>query len=166
VARDRAAVSVKPPATRRRGFTLIELVVSLAAVAIFATCAARAYKSYTVRSRRIEAETQLLQLAQKLEQNYAQFDTYGLAVTANGVADHPTPADLGFPQSPAPPEAPVYTIEFPSPPTSTYFLIRATPLATAINARDGFLQLDSTGLKSWDRNNDTAITADEQTWNP
>jgi type IV pilus assembly protein PilE len=159
-------MSVKPPAIRGRGFTLIELVISLAAIAILATFAANSYKSYIVRSRRVEAETQLLQLAQKLEQNYAQFDTYGMAVTANGIADHPTPADLGFPQSPAPPAAPVYAIEFPSPPTSTYFLIRATPIATAINARDGFLQLDSTGLKSWDRNNDTAITADEQTWTP
>jgi type IV pilus assembly protein PilE len=159
-------MNAKPPAMPGRGFTLIELVVSLAAIAILATFAARAYKGYIVRSRRVEAETQLLQLAQKLEQNYAQFDTYGMAVTANGIADRPTPADLGFPQSPTPPEAPVYTIEFPSPPTSTYFLIRARPIATAVNARDGFLQLDSTGLKSWDRNNDAAITADEQTWNP
>ncbi len=151
---------------RTSGFTLIELVIVLTVVAILAILAVRSYKGYVIRSRRIEAETQLLQLAQKLEQNYAQFDTYNTTATADGTKNAPTPADLGFPQSPAKPESPIYTIDFPSPPTSTYFLIRATPVTSTMNMKDGFLQFDSTGLKSWDRNNDAAITDDERTWNP
>jgi type IV pilus assembly protein PilE len=156
----------RPP--RDGGFTLIELVVTVAIVAILSTLAVRSYRSYVIRSNRADAEQLLLQAAQTMERNYTQFDSYKTAFNpppATGTITLSKPAQIGFSQSPLSPGKAVYTFQFPSPPTTTYFVVTAVPVATGINKDDGKLEIDSSGRKGWDKNNDGTIDpTTEDTW--
>ncbi len=62
-----------------RGFTLVELVITMAIVAILATIAVPAYRDSVSRSNRTEATTTLMRLSQALEKCYTQFSTFAVA---------------------------------------------------------------------------------------
>jgi type IV pilus assembly protein PilE len=59
-----------------RGFTLIELVITVAVLALIAALAVPSYRQYVLRSHRVEATTALMQLAAAQEKFYLQNDTY------------------------------------------------------------------------------------------
>jgi type IV pilus assembly protein PilE len=58
------------------GFTLIELMVTVAIVAVLARIALPSYTSYIARAQRADARTQLLQVAQFMQRFYAANDSY------------------------------------------------------------------------------------------
>lgn len=58
------------------GTTLIELVIVLVVVAILASIAVPGYRSYVLRSHRVEARTALLNLAAAQEKFYLTNNTY------------------------------------------------------------------------------------------
>ena len=49
-----------------KGFTLIELMIVVAIIAILAAIAYPSYQNYVQRTKRVEAQTELLAIAQKL----------------------------------------------------------------------------------------------------
>ncbi|MGB4116069.1 MAG: type IV pilin protein [Polaromonas sp.] len=59
-----------------KGFTLIELMITVAIIAILASIALPAYTSYIAKARRADARTQLLQAAQFMQRFYAANDQY------------------------------------------------------------------------------------------
>jgi type IV pilus assembly protein PilE len=61
---------------RRQGFTLIELMITLAIVGILAAIAYPSYTDYVIRSKRAVMKTRMLELAQMLERNYSVTNTY------------------------------------------------------------------------------------------
>lgn len=61
---------------KKRGFTLIELMIALAIVAILAAIAYPSYRRSVMKSRRSDAEVALRQTAQQLERCYTNFGTY------------------------------------------------------------------------------------------
>lgn len=142
-----------------KGFSLIELVVALAIFGILMAIAVPSYRTYVIRSNRSDAQTQLLQAAQVMERNFTANDTYLKGTAA------PTMTDLlGYAQSPSAGTA-VYTLTVDSV-TATYYRLKATPVSTSLNKSDGYLTIDSTGVKQWDKNNDGSIASTESTWNP
>lgn len=61
------------------GFTLIELMITVAIIAILAAIALPNYKKYIVASHRTEAQTAMLSLAQYLESKYNASFSYPAA---------------------------------------------------------------------------------------
>lgn len=128
----------RQPAGRRRqhGFTLVELMIVAAVIAILAAVAYPAYTEQLRKSQRAEAKAALMRAAQLLERSFTQNGAYPAGGTAlatlYGAADgtpvyshpdNPTSATLGKFQLVYVPEAGVAPVEY---------LLRATPLAHAI----------------------------------
>ena len=76
---------MKQAKARSRGFTMVELVVTMIVVAILAAIAIPGYTSYMRKARRTDAKAALLGLAALEERYYSTSNTY----TA-------LPTDLGF----------------------------------------------------------------------
>lgn len=64
------------------GFTLIELMVTVAIVAILASIALPSYQDFILKSRRAEGKTVLLRTQQLVERNFTDFNNYGSAVAS------------------------------------------------------------------------------------
>lgn len=69
-------MDARQSATRRRGFTLVELMIVLAIIAILAAIAYPSYRAQVLKSQRTEAKTALLDTAQRLERCFTQFNAY------------------------------------------------------------------------------------------
>ncbi len=102
---------------RQRGFTLIELMVVLAIVAILAGIALPAFNEQMRKSRRSEAMNVISDLQLRQERWRANNSTYGTLV------------NLGSPTNP------YYTVTVTLP-TATGYVLTAAPIATGPQAND------------------------------
>ena len=94
-----------------RGFTLIEVMITVAIVAILAAIAVPSYTDYITRSKIQEATSSLLAMRTKVEQYFQDSRTYFGACVAGTVA--PLPAGLKY-----------FTVSCPTL-TATQYIIRA-----------------------------------------
>jgi len=120
---------------RAAGFTLIELMVTVAIVGILAAVAYPAYGSYLTKGHRAAAQAQMLAMA--LAQSQYLADSRGYAATPAALGMLP-PADVSA----------RYTIDIAvadGPPST--FIITATPVAGSRQQADGVLSIDSAGTK-------------------
>ena len=69
---------------RSKGFTLIELIMTLAIIGILSSIAYPSYLDTITRARRHDGQTALLELANQMEQYYANNATYQTATIASG----------------------------------------------------------------------------------
>ena len=136
------------PKSRPHGFTLIELMITVAIIAILAAIAIPNYSEYVRRGRRAEAQTQILQAAQFLERRYTTTGNYGTTL----------PADLS--QSPSAGTAMYAITVATNAPTNTTFTLTATPSTPMTGDKCGNFVLASTGAKSLTG----ATVTDDQCW--
>jgi type IV pilus assembly protein PilE len=136
---------------RNAGFTLIELMIAVAILAIVAAVALPLYNQYSQRTYRTEAQADLMNCAQGLERFAAENFSYTGAVLGN-VCDPRSVAQNR------------YAIGLNVPDDNT-FTLTATPVAGGVMDGDGILTYDSTGVRGWDRNGDNdVLDADEDSW--
>ena len=95
-----------------RGFTLIELMITVAIIAIIASVALPAYNDYVTRGKIQEATSALAAMRTKIEQYYQDQRTYVGACAAGTVA--PLPTGLKY-----------FTITCNPAPTATTYTVRA-----------------------------------------
>jgi len=117
---------------KHKGFTLIELMITILVVAILASIAVPSYRQYVIRGNRTAAQATMMDIATRQQQFFVANRTYATA------------AQLGFV---LPPEvAANYALDIdldPGPPPG--FLI--TLDARNSQASDGDLTLNSEGVK-------------------
>lgn len=119
---------------RQKGFTLIELMVTVAIISILAAIAYPSYLQYVIKSKRNAAQAFMLDIS-NIEKQYL-LDVRAYTATLS---------DLGVT---LPPEiAPNYTIVVAVGTAPPSFTITATPVTGTSQASDGNLTLDATGTK-------------------
>ncbi|WP_160154505.1 type IV pilin protein [Microbulbifer sp. ALW1] len=136
---------------KQRGFSLIELMIVVAIIAIIAGIAMPSYQEYVKGSRRADAQGALMGLAQAMEQHFTQNGSY-TGSEANGVPV-------------------IFATEAPLDGGTKYYDLRITlgngggsyelqAQAKGVQADDGNLLLRSSGEKGWDRGDDGFGTGD------
>jgi len=143
---------------KQSGFTLIELMIVVAIMAILAAIATPSYLSHIAKSRRADVQGALLSFANAMERHYTTNGTYEGA--AAGGADTGTPTIFST-TSPTDGSTVYYNLTISAADASSYTL-----QATAVGAQagDGNLQYTSTGVKRWDRDNN-GFGAGDNNWN-
>ncbi len=79
---------------RPKGFTLIELMIVVAIVGIFAAVAFPSYRDSIQKSNRADAKATMLEVAGQEERYYTENNAYG-SLTAIGNATDPLPSKSG-----------------------------------------------------------------------
>lgn len=138
-----------------RGFTLIELMITLVVIAILAAIAYPLYLHQVQESRRTEARTALTELAAREERYYATNNTYTGSASLLGYGNYNWPITVGSGYYQV-------TVSAQSGTTTTppSYVITATPIGTQAN--DSTCQkftLNSTGTQiSYDGSNNVTTS--------
>lgn len=130
--------------SRTQGFTLVELMVVVAIVAILMVIAVPSYAYFMKQSRRADAEATLLDIAQREQQFLLDQRAYAATVTALNTT---VPVDVSSYYTVTICQTSVGGCNPPggAPPT---FAVIATPIAGTVQAGDYTLTLDNTGAKT------------------
>jgi len=137
---------------RINGFTLIELMIVVAIIGIIAAVAYPAYQDQVSKTRRMDAQGTLMALANAMERDFIQNNTYATA-TLGGAGIFPNEAPLDGATK-------YYDLTITAQSATAYTLC-ADPKGGQTG--DGGLRLDSTGTRTWHASNDNCTGA-STTW--
>ena len=149
---------------------MIELMIAVAIVGILAAIAVPSYQDSMRKSRRADAKAALMSFANGMERRFTETNTYcnaadwGTDTCGDGIdADSDgKPKTTVF--APSAETDKYYEFTLKNVQQNSYTLV-ATPDLAGVQNGDGALELDSTGIRRWDKNNNgDATEAGENTW--
>ncbi len=154
---------------RLKGFTLIELMITVSIIAILGSIAYPSYLNSVAKSRRADAKGALMGFANAMERHFTETNSYcdaggtGGASSCGGATNDTGSPNLFSTTSPIDGTTAYYNLTITAATASTYNL-RATPIGA--QAGDGILEINQTESRGrWDRNNDGDTSdAGENTW--
>ena len=120
----------------KRGFTLVELMITTAVIGILAAIAYPSYTQYVLRANRADAVAILTESAQFMERYYTTNTSYAAATVLSAVS--PKGATGGRIK---------YNITFSVAPTATVYTLRPIPAGGQANDSCGTLTLSHTGAQ-------------------
>lgn len=143
---------------RNKGFTLIEIMVAVAIVAILAAIAIPNYSSYVVRGARSAAQTELLQLASVQEKIYLNSTAYATSITS--AYDGTSAGGLGHASSTTADGK--YNLAIVA--AGQTYIITATPATGKSQAGNGCLTIRDNGLRQWHESRDACDLGSPTSW--
>ena len=152
-----------PMAKNTAGFSLLELTVTVAIVAVLASVAYPNYTSFIHTSNRAAGQADLMALAAAMERHRAATFSYlGAAVDASDtgkprVFSHFSPASETVANK-------RYDLTIHTVTAGVSYVLRARPVMGTVQAADGDLWYYSDGRKAWDSNDDGDISDSEFCW--
>jgi len=158
------------PGRGERGFTLVELLVTITIIAILASIAIPSYTAYVERGKRAAARSGLLAAASVLERNFTTNGCYNFATVAACQAQSGTAFDLptGVTRAPAEGRASyILTVSYSGSTTGQVFTLAATPCGSVSTCpagsdpfrdnRCGALTLTQAGVRGRSGTEDLAV---------
>jgi len=124
-----------------KGFTLIELMITVVIIGILTMIAIPQYGQYVIRGNRSAAEAFMMDVANREKQYLLDARSYAPDLPTLSVTE---PTDVSK----------YYTVTISAPATAIppAFTITATPIVGSKQASDGTLSLDDIGNKCWSAN--------------
>lgn len=124
------------------GFTLIELMIVVAIIAILAAIAYPSYTSYRVKTNRVDVQTQMMNIAQRL-QSYKSVNHSYTGATLAGLGISSTYPDSGE-----------YNLDLTIDVDNQGYLLKAEPNSSTIQESNGEICLNQEGFKFWEKGSD------------
>ncbi|HST28932.1 MAG TPA: type IV pilin protein [Rudaea sp.] len=140
---NRRGIDMAISGNKNRGFTLLELMIVVIVVAILAALAMYNYAKYGFRSRRVDGQSLLMNIAAAEQRFYTNYNNYASSITSA------PPTGLGLTSATSPPPG-YYTATIAVAANGQSYTLTAAPVSGLAQEKDQCkkLTLTDTGVKN------------------